>query len=57
MYGALLRLQDERAQLLRLHGYATDNAGMLLLIRDAIPLGNYRRAGRNAQSSLNAVAP
>ena len=35
--GALLRLQDERAQLLRARGYPTDNAGMLMLIRDCDP--------------------
>jgi flagellar biosynthesis/type III secretory pathway chaperone len=35
--GALLRLQDERSQLLRMAGYPTDNAGMLLLIRDCDP--------------------
>lgn len=35
--GALLRLQDERSQLLRMSGYPTDNAGLVLLIRACDP--------------------
>ena len=34
---ALLRLQDERATLLRAAGYPSDGAGLLLLIRDCDP--------------------